>query len=156
MKFYVAGAWREHLRARDAIAALRAAGLECTKDWTLLVDQHPDDDAIFDIVQREARADIEGVRAADVFVILTPEDRAMSSGIWIEMGVALACDVPVVIAGPQNDRNVFCKLALMQVPTDLNAVAAAIAACRAIEGGIARKVKSGDLAQKKEPDHECG
>lgn len=156
MKVYVASAFDDHARTRAAQKALRDAGITITHDWTQYVEVYPTDDAPDADRAVHAKEDLDGVRAADVVLVLTPEDKSRGAGVWIEMGAALALDIPVVIAGAQRDRNVFCRLALAQSVTDAVAIETTIASCRALAAGIARKVKSGELKAKTEADHECG
>lgn len=126
LRVYVAAAWREAERASAAIAAVRAAGCEITKDWTLLVDEYPNDDAPEHVRMREAWADVVGVREADVLLVLTPCFGTPTTGIWVELGVALTEGVPVILAGPQRARNIFCSLSMMTVEHDAAAIGLAV------------------------------
>lgn len=148
MNVYVASAFQDFERTRAAHKALRDAGITVTHDWTQYVERYPNDDAPDAEKPVHAKEDVDGVRSADVVLVLTPEDKTRGAGVWIEMGAALALDIPVVIAGAQRDRNVFCRLALAQSRTDANAIETTIASCRALAAGIARRVKSGELKAK--------
>lgn len=121
MNIYVAAAFAEYPRARAAMAALRARGHVITHDWTALADVYPNDDAPTHLRQLHAREDLEGVRDADLVIVLTPADRSRGAGLWVEMGAALALGKPVVIAGEQRARNVFCELAT-QTEHDADAI----------------------------------
>ncbi|SRR5579875_1199526 len=118
MKIYVAGAWVEqHQRARPMIAAVRAAGLEVTCDWTQAEgdicacgqhrQEHRDlkfcpDGSTFNGVgsggdskltanerHRYALADLAGVFEAEIVWLLAANDKG-ACGSWVELGAALA------------------------------------------------------------------
>ncbi len=124
MRVYVASSYSDYPRARAAMTALRAAGHDITHDWTALADQFPNDDAPLHLRAQHAREDLQGVRDADVVLLLTPSDRGRGCGCWIETGAALALGKPVIITGPQRARSIFCELAAIQVEEDAAGIAA--------------------------------
>jgi hypothetical protein len=113
-RVYVAGASSErNERAKPVIAALKAAGYEITHDWTVAVDyeeNHPiDDDSQTTRLYDCAKDDYEGVRTADVFVLLAPQK--LSTGAWFEFGVAFQAGRKnnIYIAG-NIDKCIFAHL----------------------------------------------
>lgn len=117
MKIYIAGAWVEqHQRARPMIAAVRAAGLEVTCDWTVAEgdicacgkhrQQHVpfgdggceafngigsggDNQLTAEQRRKYALADLKGVLDADIVWLLAANDKG-ACGSWVELGAALA------------------------------------------------------------------
>lgn len=128
LKVYVAGSIPERTaRAIPVIAALRASGVEITFDWTIdiQVDSNADDSdsALTDEVRRRcAEADADGVRRADLLLLLAPDERG-ASGAWVEFGMALALGIPVVVSGAKARRTIFTSLAQRTFDTDDEAVA---------------------------------
>lgn len=96
MKVYIAGGSPEREQVRSMMSALRARGVEITYDWTQSVGY-----SRFMVPaerRKQARLDIEGVRAADVVWIMAPEKK--SEGSAVEMGAALALRKRVIVSGP--------------------------------------------------------
>ncbi len=88
---YHAGASSEIDLIEKQNAQLVEAGWAVTFDWTVPVRKagsgSPDDK---DIRRSAALADLEGVLAADVVWISQPEGSSTSTGVWVELGYALA------------------------------------------------------------------
>lgn len=124
MKVYVTAAPESHVRARRAMDALRAAGHEVTHDWTADLARWPANDAPPRLRAQIARQNLDGVVTADALLVLTSPSFAHGSEMWTAMGGALVLGRPVVIAGPQRDRAVFCDLALARVDSDAEAIEA--------------------------------
>lgn len=128
LRVYVAGAAIErHARAIPVIAELRAAGVTITHDWTRDLDafgsaENSDADVPEEVRRRCAELDANGVRLADFVLLLAPYGRG-SSGAWVELGMALAHRVPVVVAGAKNRRTIFTSLAHRLIDTDEEAIA---------------------------------
>ena len=110
-RFYVASRFEDFRRARAAIAALTERGHEVTYDWTLMADQYPvgGREAPRQVNREQAGRDLNGVREADFVLVLTAETGGC--GMWIEMGAALALEIPLVLAGPNHNRSIFSELA---------------------------------------------
>jgi len=123
LKVYVAGSSRERAsRAVPIIAALRKQGLVVTHDWTVDMDkhtsaEHSDADVPDEVRRRCSELDANGVRLADFVLLLAPEERG-SSGVWVELGMALTQRVPVVVCGAHNRRTIFTSLAHKLCDTD--------------------------------------
>lgn len=103
MRVYVAGKWEEKERVREIMAQLMAAGHTITHDWTTEV---PGDEAH---MRANALRDCNGVGLADVFVGIFEKDLAYK-GAYVEMGIAIARDIPIYILGHAQDSNIFMYL----------------------------------------------
>lgn len=126
MRFYCAGAAVEIERAKKVIAALRGAGHTCTHDWTVQVEEElrlypgrKETELPDEICAKHARADLDGVRDADFYVLVAPNGRGRGS--WVELGYALAmidfaarfAERPLVVyvIGPYARDSIFTRLA---------------------------------------------
>jgi nucleoside 2-deoxyribosyltransferase len=126
LKVYVAGASAErHTRARPAIQALRAAGVQVTHDWTF-DPGFSAPRATRQMGRDAALRDLAGVGAADVLLFLSP--RVPSRGAWVELGYALARGIDVVVAELCED--IFASLVEGHYPTDGAAIEAIISIAR--------------------------
>lgn len=105
MRIYVAGRFRRYERCRALIDDLSTAGHQITHDWTRNEefgrDGHPlvaDDQSIPRDRQAVLAADdIAGCASADLLVVIADEPLC---GALIELGVALANEVPVWVIAP--------------------------------------------------------
>jgi len=136
LRVYVAGAWVEQMdRARPTIARLRETGLiEITHDWTVSeILPLSDSDLSPEERVRHAQADLDGVLAAQVLLLLAANDKS-ACGSWVELGAALAVRAErqrwvgypttrpcVVVAGVKNRRTIFTELADHLCETDAEA-----------------------------------
>lgn len=87
MKIYVAARFTEKETVNKIYDQLRRAGHEITADWTLHKNVKPYDQNI-EIVREYAIEDAEGVKAADVLLLLTSPESG--SGVSTELGIAIA------------------------------------------------------------------
>lgn len=105
MKIYVAGASSEmNDRAKPVIKRLKELGHSITFDWTEVVDMYEDKQPSSDILEQCAVNDFVGVKSAEALVLLAPQ--SMSTGAWVELGMAISLDMPVYISGP-SERCIF-------------------------------------------------
>ena len=109
---YVAGASSERAeRAKPVMQALTNAGFRITHDWTEACDMHGANNEHGTLSAEElaacAYADLNGVRTADILVLLAPEKP--STGAWAELGIALMSGCRIFIAGP-CDQCIFTWL----------------------------------------------
>lgn len=120
MRVYVAGASAELERARSAMRDLRGYGCEITFDWTQAVEKFGSLGAVLSEEEKAqcARNDLDGVRAAEVVLFLTPEDKALTLGMWVELGAALALGKTLVLTGPSRNATIFCNLSPHRFVTD--------------------------------------
>lgn len=89
VKIYVAASRSLLSDAERLIAVLRRACHTITYDWTEAMRRNPPDDRCTDgVLIDECAADINGVLACDMFVLLAPESGG--TGCWVELGLALA------------------------------------------------------------------
>ncbi len=127
LKVYVAGAAIERAhRAIPVMRALREQGVQITHDWAVDMQQYSnaensDADVPDDVRKRCATLDMNAVRQADFVLLLAANERG-SSGSWVELGLALAFGVPVIVAGSKAKRTIFTSLAYHIVPDDVTAV----------------------------------
>jgi nucleoside 2-deoxyribosyltransferase len=103
MKVYVATKFENGPRARQVMDALEAQGFEITYDWTPELGE----------TREQAVADVDGVRTADVLVVLMEENYDYQ-GTLIEIGIALGAERPVLIVGDAYDHAVFFKHPLVR------------------------------------------
>lgn len=128
LKVYVAGAMVERAeRAIPVMRALREAGITITHDWTTDVQEYSnaeqsDAGVPDDIRYRCAVLDMQGVKDADLVLLLAANERG-SSGSWVEFGIAIGRGVPVIVAGEKARRTIFTSLAREIFPSDAEAVA---------------------------------
>ncbi|MEY3784443.1 MAG: hypothetical protein RLZZ230_765 [Candidatus Parcubacteria bacterium] len=106
MKFYIAGRTSRILEIRDIVTKIKYLGHEITHDWTAMEDADlPRPYHVhIDKVQAFAQKDINGAKSADVFVILGDQS---GTGMYVELGAALAFGVKVYAVGEYNDMTVF-------------------------------------------------
>lgn len=127
LRIYVAGASRErHERALPAIERIRGLGMFVTHDWNAAMtgETVPEQDAkVSDDVRRHhSELDCNGVRQADFVLLLAPNERG-SSGVWVELGLAIAFRVPVLVCGKHNRRTIFTALAHRLFDSDAEGIA---------------------------------
>ncbi len=99
MKFYVASKFEHASAVSRAIAELTVAGHAVTLDWT----KHEQFDwnkprEAERLAWKYSYLDVEGVRSADVFIMLTYNGLSMR-GAYVELGVALGLGKLVYIVG---------------------------------------------------------
>jgi hypothetical protein len=100
MKIYVATKFEKYVYAKEVISHLKAAGHTITHDWTdkahevFSTQQDPDSEVEHDW-PAIGRAELEGVMAADVCVVLFP----CVEGAHVELGIALGAGRRAVLVG---------------------------------------------------------
>lgn len=100
---------------------LRKLGHTISYDWTRDADEYPNNDAPESEYPRLARSDLDGIRAADVVIVLNSPVR--TAGKWIEMGAALALEKILIVVGPaEGSGAIFASLADVRVRTDVDAI----------------------------------
>lgn len=99
-KIYVAGPSAHIEKCRSYMRALTEAGFEITFDWTHSFAARPETEAearVYDATQVEK--DIDAILRADLVVALL----GPSTGICVEIGVALVIGMPVLAVGQIKD-----------------------------------------------------
>lgn len=120
MKAYVAGRISRQDEVRAIVKALKATGVEITREWTWTDSITNEQEAAAyrrrayaqpsEQYHQEAEDDISAVLDADIFIILTDEH---GSSMYVEMGVAFAAQKltgkpkKIYAIGPHFDRMVF-------------------------------------------------
>lgn len=103
---YVAGRFQSYAKVRSCIDAVHGLGCRVTYDWTRTpefdADGHPlnsDGAQPKTLLQQYAANDIQGVREAEVFIMLADDSLA---GAYIEMGIALERGIPIIVVAPER------------------------------------------------------
>lgn len=104
MKIYVAASSKEIPRARAVMDALEKVGHTITHDWTTSVDMYRDDVTESQLTVC-AIDDYYGVVWADCLLLLAP--MTPSTGSWVELGLALAANKRVIVAGGNAKQCIF-------------------------------------------------
>jgi len=120
MRVYIASKGPDIDLCRGVQAMVLAAGHEITFDWT-----GPDGEFRDDWSEHPERAralstrERDAVRSANVLVLCTTEPTG-GLGCWIETGMALALNIPVIVLGPARE-SVFWYLPQVERVPDLDA-----------------------------------
>ncbi len=109
---YVASSLTNIERAKAIISHLAKVGFYITYDWTVYADTTAPDGNQGTSEERKqaAQLDMDGVRAADVVLVLTPDQKEQGAGYLVEMGMAIALDKIVYCTGLLMNRSVFHEL----------------------------------------------
>ncbi len=106
-RVYVAASSKELGRAKAAMALLREYGHEVTHDWVAEVEEvgsaNPEHATVADKC-RWAKADLDGVRAADLIWLLMPDQGGL--GAYWEAGYAQALGKGLIVSG-KHRRSIF-------------------------------------------------
>lgn len=106
-KVYVATAFVNLQEAREVMTSLREMGYQITHDWTNESAEGLVGAEREAYLTRCAKEDVEGVRRADlVFLIL--HERA--KGALTEFGLALAWEIPCIVAKKNEVNDIFTHL----------------------------------------------
>lgn len=117
MRIYVASKFENTAEVWSVMDRLRGMGHVITHDWTR--------EALGDRTGAEAEAylvdcaqkDMAGVETADaVFVINHPAGK----GMWTELGMALAWQIPVFFVCPERAMNIFTHLPGVETFTSID------------------------------------
>lgn len=111
-KVYVAGKTNNYREVREVQQICRSLGLEITHDWTQVIGEVGEDgglkgEASDSKRQQWAIDDVQGVRAADLFIMLCSPGVC---GTLIEFGIAVELELPIVIIGTPERDSVFFEL----------------------------------------------
>lgn len=100
MRLYLAAPWADRDLARRLADDLEADGHTITLPWW----DHPVSDDAGEL-QHQAEEDYDGVRSAEVFVLLNSQK---SEGKATELGMALVYHMPIIIVGERKPgQNIF-------------------------------------------------
>lgn len=104
-RFYIAGSMNATVHCRGAVDFLeRETDLTCTSRW--IKGRSPE------VSAREcAQEDIDDIKDADVVIMLTGTPSS-SGGLWVELGICIALEKPVIVVQEcvANPEPVFLSL----------------------------------------------
>jgi hypothetical protein len=103
MKIFVSGKVGQEIDSRTLMDLLRSRGHEVTFDWTTISHLRPYEDNRAS-AQEAAVLEIEGVKAADLLIVLAHEKGV---GLYVELGAALALATPVIVRSLEPARSMF-------------------------------------------------
>lgn len=108
LTFYMGGKWANRIEIHMLIEQLEDLGARVTHDWTRTkADDPPTEEQQHDAAEK----DVNGVRDADVVILLMTDKTYAYRGTCTELGVALGCcKEHIWIVGPSTAdaaRNVF-------------------------------------------------
>jgi nucleoside 2-deoxyribosyltransferase len=102
-RVYVAAPWLDRASAAEVATILECNGYHITHKWWIF--EGAEEDTSWEFKQICARQDMEGVRTADVVVLLNTQK---SEGKATEQGMAIAYGIPIIVLGDKNLRcNIF-------------------------------------------------
>lgn len=107
MKFFVSTSFDNRAAAVELMKLLTAAGHTLTHDWTGESVDGLWGKAREEYLVRCALEDRKGVKAADVLIALAHQD---GKGMFVEMGIAIAHDIPIVVVNRERAEQVFYAL----------------------------------------------
>jgi hypothetical protein len=110
MRIYVAGKWEDRLYCRKVMGQLITAGHIITCDWA--GHDYPDNN-VDSWLMYYAMIDVVGVQESDMLVCICTKPYEYR-GLYVELGVALACGHPVAIIGHGIDRCIFTSHPLVK------------------------------------------
>lgn len=100
-KLYVAGKWYDKEKIQIKIRELEQLGHEITHNWTICeTEYHSTDDRL----RANAIDDINGVKNADIVVVVMDDVKYTYRGTSHEVGAALALNKPVYLYCPDPDN----------------------------------------------------
>jgi len=97
MNVYLSARSSDLAKARAAMERLHCAGHTITHDWTRPVELHEAEPGNDETLAACGRADIEGVIAAEVVVVLINSPHGPGTGAAVEMGAAFATGRSVIL-----------------------------------------------------------
>lgn len=116
MRIYVAAPWVHKQDAQQAADYLASKGYEITSIWHH--SHHAEDNAKDTVMMSlEAIQDVTDVMRAEAMVVLNLKK---SEGKAVEQGIAIACNIPVVVVGTEPS-NVFQHLPSFSIVPTLDA-----------------------------------
>ena len=93
MRFYIASKWETYKEADELRVELEKRGYICSHNW-MEVARDVLEEGATEFLPGSARADVVGVLEADVLVL--DARGGGGQGRWVEFGVALASEKPVI------------------------------------------------------------
>ena len=99
MKFYIASKLENYEQVSYLAGKLKSAGWTHTYDWTIHGSVK---ESSIELLKEVGQKELNGVKEADVVIILTPQGR----GTHTELGIALALNKQIYLC--HSDRTFFC------------------------------------------------
>lgn len=119
-RVYLAGASRELARVMPMVERLESSGLvTLTHRWFDAVAScgvGRDHELTREQAAQHAENDLAGVRTAEIFWCLWPQNQSI--GFAIEFGTAMALRIPTVVTGPTAHACIFSALATYRDSSD--------------------------------------
>lgn len=105
MRVYIAAPWRDKAIMPDIASKFLNAGHVVTHAWWKTEDI-PENERTVEALRKQAQWDVEGVKAADLVVVL---NSSKSEGKSVEQGIAIADKKPILAVGKRGEHsaNVF-------------------------------------------------
>lgn len=104
MKFYIAGRTSQAKNIKQMMEIILEKGHQISFDWTSTADiKRPYSEHVTE-VETMSIGEIEGIKQADIFIIIGDES---GTGMYVEMGVAIASGTKIYAIGAYNDVTVF-------------------------------------------------
>ena len=102
---YIAAPWRDKELMPDIATKFEQAGHQITHKWWLVEDT-PESERNFDLLQAQAGLDFCGVEAANFLILI---NSAKSEGKAVEQGIALGLGKSIIAIGKlgAHSKNVF-------------------------------------------------
>lgn len=105
---YLAARFSRQAEMRDYAAELARHGITVTSRWiTGAHGESAETDLPYDVLARCAVDDLGDIAGADAVVLFT-DSPSTRGGMWVELGYAIGCGIPVIVCGPP--ANIFCRL----------------------------------------------
>lgn len=104
MRIYLAGKWVDKAEIRKVMDDLEAKGHTITHDWT---SYETSDERTPEYLGNCAHNDIEGVRNAELVIVLMTDPKYPYRGSFTEIGAACALGKPVRIVCPFDEG--YCR-----------------------------------------------
>jgi len=98
---YVAGKWSNKPDINKRQADVRAKGYRITHDWTKFEDGN---DRSNEYLGTCAEFDINGVKNADLVVVIMDDEKYPYKGTWTEIGCGLGLEKKVLVYCPDPSR----------------------------------------------------
>ena len=104
MNCFVSTKFEQRDQAKAFMLKLEAAGHSVTHDWTTETADNLTRDEFVPTMQRFANDDIEGVRRAEVLILINQPN---CRGAYVEDGIAIALGKPVIVIHAERGEHVF-------------------------------------------------
>lgn len=101
MRIYVASKFENQIMVKEMMISLENRGHTITQDWTCGEGSKPSDEITKDEWSGYAALDVVGVQMADLLIVIP---RYGCKGTWVEMGIAIAHGIPILVLTRDGER----------------------------------------------------